>query len=201
MRLAAGTTLTRESGSRICLVVGYIVALMAFVTSPSGQFFIGALAAGCGLIPLLLGPVRYRVFGALLFIIGIAAVVDAFPRFRREIGQYRVRAELTEVINLGTTIGTALDRHRLSARPLPKSIDELGISASREKVANVRIVSEDQFAITLSLPAVASKELIFVATNVDGIRTWKCRSGGVELRVLPPSCRELFDPSIRPGGR
>jgi hypothetical protein len=115
--------------------------------------------------------------------------------------QYSIRGELTEVVNLGTTIATALDRHRLSARSLPKSIDELGVSAPRDKVANVRIESEDHFAITLSLPAVVSKELIFVATNVDGTRTWKCRSGGVDLRFLPASCRQQFDASIRPDRR
>jgi hypothetical protein len=115
--------------------------------------------------------------------------------------QYSIRGEISEVVNLGITIAAALDRHRLGARPLPRFIDQLGISAPREKVANVRIESEDYFAMTLSLPVVVGKELIFVATNTDGTRSWKCTSGGIDLRFLPASCRQQFDASIRPDRR
>ena len=202
MLLAPVTTQARNSASRISLVVGYILMVVAPVTlSASGQVFIGAIAAALGLVPILLGPIRYRLLGALPMLIGAAVAANAYPQFRKEIQQYSIRGELTEVVNLGTTIATALDRHRLSARPLPRSIDELGISAPREKVSKVRIESEDHFAITLSLPAVVSKELIFVARNVDGTRTWTCTSGGVDLRFLPASCRQRFDDSIRPDRR
>lgn len=169
--------------------------------SASGPVFMGAIAAAFGVVPLLLGPARYRVLGVFPLVIGAAVAVNAYPQFRKEMEQYSIRGELTEVVNLGTTIATALDCHRLGARPLPRFIDELGISAPREKVANVRIESEDHFAITLSLPVVVGKELIFVATNVDGTRTWKCTSGGVALRFLPASCRQQFDTSIRPDRR
>ncbi len=191
-------TQSKTSASRISLVLGYIVMLVAPVTmGASGPVFMGVLAAAFGLVPLLLGPARYRVLGVFPLVIGAAVAVNAFPQGRKEIEQYSIRGDLTEVVNLGTTIASALDRHRLSARPLPRSINELGISAPREKIANVRIESEDRFAIVLSLPVVVSKELIFVATNQDGTRTWKCTSGGVDLRFLPATCRQQFDASIR----
>jgi len=199
MLLVPVTTQSRTSASRIALVVGSIIILVAPVTlSAGGQVFLGAIAAAMGLVPLLLGPTRYRVLGVFPLVIGAAETINAYPQFRTEMERYSIRGQLAEVVNLGTTIATALDRHRLGATLLPKSIDELGIPVSRERVANVRIESEDRFTMTLSLPAALGKELIFVATSVDGTRTWKCTSGGVDLRLLPGSCRQQFDASIRP---
>ena len=194
MLLAPVTTQSRTSASRVSLVVGYIVMLLAPVTmGAGGPVFMGVLAAAFGLVPLLLGPARYRVLGVFPLIIGAAVAVNAYPQARKEMEQYSIRGELTEVVNLGTTIATALDRHRVGARSLPKSIDELGVSAPREKVANVHIKSENHFAIGLALPAVSGKELVFVAANVDGARTWKCISRGLERGYRPAACREEID--------
>lgn len=188
------TTQSKISASRISLVLGYIAMLVAPVTmGASGPVFMGVLASAFGLVPLLLGPARYRVLGIFPLVIGAAVAVDGYPQARKEIEQYSVRGQLREVVTLGTTIATALDRHWVSARALPKSIDELGVSAPREKVANVRIKSENTFAIELALSAVTGKELVFVADSVDGIRTWKCMSRGLEPGYRPATCREEID--------
>jgi hypothetical protein len=198
MLLVPATTQSRTSASRVSLVVGYIVMLLAPVTmGAGGPVLMGVLAAAFGLVPLLLGPARYRVLGVFPLVIGAAVAVDAYPQARKEMGQYAVRGQLTEVVSLGTTIATALDRHRVGAPSLPKSIDELGVSAPREKVANVRIKSENHFTIGLALPAVSGKELVFVAVNVDGARTWKCMSRGLEHRYRPAACREDIDASLQ----
>jgi hypothetical protein len=172
--------------------------LLAPVTmSASGQIFMGILAAAFGLVPLWLGPARYRVLGVFPFLVGAAVAVSAYPQARKETEQYSIRAQLSEVVNLGTTIATALDRHWLEARSLPKSIDELGVSAPRKKVANVRINSENQFVIGLALPAVTGKELVFFASTVDGTRTWKCTSRDLEQRYRPAACRDGADDPLR----
>jgi hypothetical protein len=188
--------------ARISLAVGYIVMLLAPVTmGASGPVFMGALAAAFGLVPLVLGPARYRALAVLPLVIGAAVAADAYPGARKEMQQYAIRGQLAEVVNLGTAIAAALDRHAAGARPVPGSIDELGISAPREKVANVRIQSSSQFAIGLALPALAGKELVFVAASVEGARTWKCTSRGLEPRYRPSACRDEIDAALRAEGK
>jgi hypothetical protein len=185
---------SRTSASRTCLAVGYIVMLLAPVTmGVGGPVFMGVLAAAFGLVPLVLGPARYRVLALLPLVIGAAVAVNAYPGARKEMQQYAIRGQLAEVVNLGTSIAAALDQRAAGARPVPKSVDELGVSAPREKVASVRIQSANQFAIGLALPALAGTELVFVAANVDGARTWKCRSRGLDPRSRPTACREDAD--------
>ena len=185
---------SRTSASRICLAVGYVVMLLAPVTmGASGPVFMGALAAAFGLVPLVIGPARYRVLAVLPLLIGVAVAVNAYPGARKELQQYAIRGQLAEVVTLGTSIAAALDQRAAGARPLPASIDELGVSAPREKVAGVRIQSANHFSIGLAVPALTGKELVFVAANVDGARTWKCRSRGLEHRYRPSACREEAD--------
>jgi hypothetical protein len=196
------TTQSRTSASRICLAVGSVVMVLAPVTmGASGPVFMGVLAAAFGLVPLLLGPARYRVLAVLPLVIGAAVAVDAYPQARKEAQQYAIRGQLAEVVDLGTSIAAALDQRAAGARPLPASIEELGVSAPREKAASVRIQSANQFAIGLALPALAGAELVFVAASVDGARAWKCMSRGLERRFRPAACREEIDAAPRADGK
>lgn len=127
--------------------------------------------------------------------------MNAYPQTRKDMEQYAVRGQLAEVVNLGRTIAAARDQRVAGARPLPASIEELGVSAPREKVANVRIQSANQFAIGLAVPALAGTELVFVAASVEGARAWKCISRGLERRYRPAACREEIDVPLQPGGK
>jgi hypothetical protein len=126
-------------------------------------------------------------------VIGAAVAANAYPQARKEVQQYAIRGQLAEVVSLGTRIAAALDQRAAGARPLPTSIDELGVSGPLKKVASVRIQSANHFSIGLAVPEVTGKELVFVAANVDGARTWKCMSRGLEPRHRPSACREQAD--------
>jgi hypothetical protein len=190
---------TRSKVARISLVVAYIAMVLGPVSlCTCGTVLGGALAAVLGVVPVLVGPARFRVLGAFPLVLGVAMSVHAYPQFREEMRPYAIRGELREVVELGTTIATALDRHRPGAKSAPGSIDELGVPLPREKVASVEIRSADQFAITLAIPAASGKELVFVAATVEGMRTWKCRSRGLEHRFRPTACREDADVATEP---
>jgi hypothetical protein len=199
MTASASPAATRSRAARISLVVAYIALVLGPVSlCTCGPVFMGALAALLGLVPVLTGPARYRVLGAVPLLLGAAISGQTYPEFRREREAYRVRAELVEVVNLGSAIGPALDSRRLAGKPLPGSVEELGVGVPRAKVGSVGIESADRFVITLALPEAAGNALVFVAATEDGARVWQCASRGLASLARPAACRADADAPASP---
>jgi hypothetical protein len=131
-------------------------------------------------------------------VLGVAMSAHAYPQFRKETKGYRLRAELVEVVDLGTAVAAALDNRRLAGKPLPGSVEELGVGVPRAKVGSVGIESADRFVITLALPEAAGNALVFVAATEDGARVWQCASRGLASLARPAACRADADAPASP---
>ena len=189
----------KHSVSRISLAIALVaVVLAAVVMSPIGQLTIACFSALVGLVPIVLGPKRLRLI-ALLPVAGATAVaLSAYPGYQQMMAPYITQAKLIEVVNLGTSLGAALDRRRNNVQTLPTSADELDVPLPRDKVADVRFDTKDMFTVVLSLPPVSQGRLVFTAVGANGERTWRCTALNLRGIYRPRGCREDYTASDLP---
>jgi len=185
-----------ESVSRIFLFLAVAALVLAgAIISPSGTVLFAVVAAAVGLILVIVGPGRFRLYGAIPLLLGGLLAVNTYPTHKREYGAYETRQALSGVVTFGGSLGAALDRHVASVKSLPKSVEELGVAIPLNLVARVRIETANLFTVTLALTSVTGKQLVFAAVDTNGMRIWRCMTRDVEIMDLPGNCRDYYKAS------
>jgi len=174
----------------VALIAGVLVYATAYFSDLPVEW---AATAHAIIVVFYFGLVALFGAGSVLEMAVLAGVLSilasvAMPAYH----DHTIRETVVEVIIVGHAVGAALDRHWAGTKSHPKSIDQLGVFIPRTKVANVSIESGTSFTVTLATPAVAGKQLAFVASTSNGVRSWKCTSKNLDRRYRPSGCRDDF---------
>lgn len=177
-----------ESASRLALTFSCVGLLFGlFVMSPTGRFGGFVAMAICGAVPLLLGPRRYRAYGGIALVIGLAGASLLYGDFRGD--PYYARGRVAEIVadasDYKAAVGAYWERHRA----WPARIEDLGLQKSSRYVKAVALEANDAIRVIASFPPLEGKSLQFVPSVIDGALRWRCSSEDISRVLLPPNCR------------
>lgn len=103
-----------ESARALWIFAMVLAVAGSVVPSPSGRFFLSAVATLVALPPVIFGPGRARLGGAIACIFSLALTVTGFPAMQKDQAAY---AESTKRKNTATSVPAL----RLPGEELPGS--------------------------------------------------------------------------------
>jgi len=82
-----------KSASALAWAAAFVTILGLSVMSPGAQFLSCVVAAALAIVPTLFGPNKPRVAGGVMLSISLALAYQGYPVFKKEVVDYRKRAE------------------------------------------------------------------------------------------------------------
>lgn len=120
-------------------------------------------------------------------IIGILAAI-ALPAYQ----DYAKRARVSEGLSLAAAAKTAVSEYYAGKGSFPADNNAAGLPAATdikgESVSQVE-VSNGLITITYTAKVENGKTLLLSPTTVGGGINWKCKSGTLNARYVPSSCK------------
>jgi len=179
----------RQSLSRLAFVfsgMGFLLGLL--VMSPDGRFFGFVIMAASALVPLIVGPKSYRVYGGAALLIGAVGIAWLYDDFQT--GPYRLRAKVHEAFSFGSACTVAAEKYWRPKHEWPSKPQELGLEKiSYRSVKSVRLGPGGTITVLLSFPPLKDKSLIFTpSVNGDSVQ-WECFGNDIPVPFLPSGCR------------
>jgi membrane protein implicated in regulation of membrane protease activity len=82
-----------KSTSALAWAAAFATTLGLSVMSPGAQFLSCIVAAALAIVPTLFGPNKPRVAGGVMMAISLTLAYQGYPAFKKEVEDYRKRAE------------------------------------------------------------------------------------------------------------
>lgn len=109
----------KPESARALWIFAMILAMAgSAIPSPSGRFFLGAVATLVALPPAIFGPGRARLGGAIACILALVLAITGFPAMQKDQAAYTESAK-----SKNTT--TSVTAPRLPGEVLPGSTDKV----------------------------------------------------------------------------
>jgi uncharacterized RDD family membrane protein YckC/type II secretory pathway pseudopilin PulG len=185
--------------SSMIFCIGYMMAGFTRRKQALHDMIAGCLVVNRSFAPddALVVPPRRPMSGAVIALIVIALMIPiagilaaiAIPAYQ----DYRVRARLAEVANVGNAATRAVnDFYAAHNNTLPDDIGATGFSDSGRYVDAVTFDGANRMiALTTNFAPIEGKHLLYVASSAsDAPRiVWRCTSDDIPERYLPKHCR------------
>lgn len=178
-----------ESASRLALTfswAGFLWGLL--VMSPTGRFGGFVAMAACAVIPVVLGSRRYRIYGVVSLLIGLAGASFLYKDYQRD--PYFVCGKMAEVFAVGSDYRTAVGGYWERHHAWPERIEDIGLQRSPQSVKAVVLEANGVIRVIASFPPLEGKSLLFVPSVSGGAIQWQCSSEGIPAIHLPSGCRQ-----------
>jgi hypothetical protein len=183
----------RSQLSRIGIALAALMLIPSLiVTSPSLRFVLSALIAAVAIMPVICGPMRYRLVGIVAVAAGIGMAVPLYPAFQGD--PYYVKGRVTQAAAFGMEVATAADRLAAKENRTPKSLRELDLEMPPGIVQEVSFPKDGTILLVLEVPTLSGSVIRYIPTGAPGARQWRCTAPDIPGALLPPQCRE----SVRP---
>ncbi|NPU83650.1 MAG: hypothetical protein HPY65_04105 [Syntrophaceae bacterium] len=175
--------------SRISIALAILMLIPSLiVTSPSLRFVLSALVAVLSVLPVICGPMRYRLVGIIAVAAGIGLALPLYPAFKGD--PYYVKAKVVQAAAFGMEVARAADKVAVEYNRTPLSLRELGLDLPKGAVADVSFPKDGTILLVLEVPTLSGSILQYTPTGTPGARQWRCSSQAIPPALLPVQCRE-----------
>jgi hypothetical protein len=174
---------------RIGIALAFLLLIPALiVSSPSARFVLSVLVALVAVLPVVCGPMRYRLVGIMALVTGVGMAFSLYPAFKGD--PYYVRGRVIQAAAFGMEVARAADRVAVESNRTPLSLRELGLELPKGVVQDVTFPKDGAVLLTLEVPTLSGAVLQFTPTGSPGARQWRCTAQAIPPVFLPVQCRE-----------
>lgn len=179
----------RSQISRISIALVILLLIPSLiVTSPSLRFVLSVLIAVLSVLPVICGPMRYRLLGIVAVATGIGIAIPLYPAFKGDPSY--VKGRVVQAAAFGMDAAQAADRLARERNRPPKSLRELDLTLPAGIVQDVSFPKDGTVLVTLEVPTLSGAVLQFTPTGPPDARQWRCTGQAIPPAFLPPQCRE-----------
>lgn len=164
-------------------VIGLVFGL--FTSAGFWGFFVTAC---CALIPLIIGPRRYRIYGAVALSVGAVGAGMLYHDYQKD--PYFVRAKVGRAFQIGAEYKAAAEDYWSRNHGWPGKIADLGLKKPSEAIKSVTMESNGIIRIVLSFPPLKDKSLAFIPSVNGNVIHWRCSGGDIPDIYLPAGCKK-----------
>lgn len=175
--------------SRIALALALLVLVASLIISSTSVRFVLAVAmAAAAVLPVVCGPMRYRLVGIVALAAGIGLAWSLYPAFKGDPSY--VKGKVVQAAAFGMEVARAADKVAVDYNRTPLSLRELGLDLPKGAVADVSFPKDGTILLVLDVPTLSGSVLQYTPTGMPGSRQWRCSGPSVPPEFLPPQCRE-----------
>jgi hypothetical protein len=167
-------------------VLGLIGGIL--IMSPTGRFGCFLIMSVCALITALAGSKRLRIFGIVVFAIGVIGTIILLGDYKHD--SYYVRVKTRQAYTIGNEYTRVVTEYHATNNVWPKSIETFKIQPAPHIIKSVFIEPNGTIKIVLSFSPLNGKSLMFTPQMIENTVTWKCAGKDISDVYLPRKCRK-----------
>lgn len=175
--------------SRISIALAILLLISSLiVSSPSLRFVLSTAVAALSVLPVICGPMRYRLVGIVAVAAGIGMALPLYPAFKGD-PDY-IRSKVVQAAAFGMEVAREADKVAVEYNRTPLSLRELGLDLPKGAVADVSFPKDGTILLVLEVPTLSGSVLQYSPTGLPGARQWRCTGQAIPPEFLPAQCRE-----------
>jgi hypothetical protein len=179
--------------SRVGVALSLLMLIASLiVSSTSVRFVLAAVMAAAAVLPVVCGPMRYRLVGIVALAAGIGLAWSLYPAYKGDPAY--VKGKVVQAAAFGMEVARAADKVAVDYNRTPLSLRELGLDLPKGVVADVSFPKDGTILLVLDVPTLSGSVLQYTPAGTPGARQWRCSGRSVPPELLPPQCRESVNP-------
>lgn len=174
--------------SRIGVALAVLMLIPSLiVSSPSARFILAAVMAAAAVLPVVCGPMRYRLVGIVALAAGFGMALSLYPAFKGD--PHYVKGRVEQAAAFGMEVARAADKVAVDYKRTPLSLRELGLELPKGAVADISFPKDGTILLVLEVPTLSGSVLQYTPSGAPGNRQWRCSGQSIPPALLPPQCR------------